>query len=425
MKKSIILSAILICNISLFADENEPKIDANQYYNQVMSFYKNENYQNSYEYLKNYQKYQKISRKDVFIMARSAYEIRKFVEALGYYEYLLKDDKDNIRIKLEIAQCHLQLKNFDKSKAIFQEILKTDLPATVRKNVEIKLKELEVLGKKHSIKTVLAGGILNDSNIDSQKDGRADYASQLALVSNYNYRINDNISIENRFLGVSQSFSEYSEKDIGLLSFSTIPTYRTLNDRFALEIGHDMVFLGGDSYLNSNKISPKVGFKINDELNVLNSIVVSKKNYLQNQNSDRDYVSYELEQSYDLTTKDFGLNGLSLSFGKDSKNSGTRTDIDKNFYKLTLMNRYNLYKSIFMTNTASYQKSKYSDETNNLLYQNIKRDDSTLSYDIGLSMQINKQISLSTGVQYTNNSSNIDLYDYDKILTKGYLYYAF
>lgn len=425
MKKSIILSAILICNISLFADENEPKIDANQYYNQVMSFYKNENYQNSYEYLKNYQKYQKISRKDVFIMARSAYEIRKFVEALGYYEYLLKDDKDNIRIKLEIAQCHLQLKNFDKSKAIFQEILKTDLPATVRKNVEIKLKELEILGKKHSIKTVLAGGILNDSNIDSQKDGRADYASQLALVSNYNYRINDNISIENRFLGVSQSFSEYSEKDIGLLSFSTIPTFRTPTDRFALEIGHDMVFLGGDSYLNSNKISPKVGFKINDELNVLNSIVVSKKNYLQNQNSDRDYVSYELEQSYDLTTKDFGLNGLSLSFGKDSKNSGTRTDIDKNFYKLTLMNRYNLYKSIFMTNTASYQKSKYSDETNNLLYQNIKRDDSTLSYDIGLSMQINKQISLSTGVQYTNNSSNIDLYDYDKILTKGYLYYAF
>lgn len=425
MKKSIVLSAILICNISLFADENEPKIDANQYYNQTMSFYKNENYQNSYENIRNYQKYKKISRKDVFMMARSAYEIKKFDEALAYYKYLLKDDKDNIRIKLEIAQCHLQLKNFDKSKEIFQEVLKTNLPITVKKNVEIKLKELEILGKKHTIKTILAGGILSDSNIDNQNDGRADYASQLALVSNYNYRINDNISIENRFIGVSQSFSKYSDKDIGLVSFSTIPTFRTPTDRFALEIGHDIVYLGGDSYLNSNKISPKIGFKINDELNVLNSIIVSKKNYLQNQNSDKDYVSYEVEQSYDLITKSLGLNTILCGFGKDNKVSGTRTDIDKNFYKIAFINRYNLYKSIFMTNTASYQKSKYSDETNNLIYKNIKRDDSTLIYDIGLSMQINRQISLSTGVQYTNNDSNIELYNYDKILTKGYLYYAF
>lgn len=433
INKKIWLCSCLIVS-SLYSQD---KISLEDIYKESLEAYNSGNFQKSYIYLKKYNEYAYFNSKNAFMQARSAYEIKEYNEALKLYKKILDSEKNNDRIKLEIAQCYIALKQYKEAKDTFNEVLKNNPPLIVQKNIDVKLKLIEELQKKHSFKTIVALGILYDTNIDNNNENiiisdeikgeREDFASQVAVVINHNYKISDELILENKVVGFSQNYFNHSEKDIGVVSLSTAPSYNFSKDnKISLELGFDRIFLDKSSYLNNLKSSLKLDNKVNETVNLSNKIGVSKKLYTKQSDSSKNFLSYEVEQNINLLTKAFGNNTLILAYGQDKKRDSIRTDIDKDFYKLSYLNRYNIYKTIYMSNQFTYQRNNYKDETvNSILNINTKREDDNLSYDLGFLYQFNKDLLFSTNIQYTTNDSNIQQYEYDKLTTKGYLYYAF
>jgi tetratricopeptide (TPR) repeat protein len=102
MNKKLLSSFILstVSLTSVLANENY----SNEHFQKAIESYQNRLFQDSYILLQQYTKENKLSSDTTFILARSAYEIGKFSEALNLYKSMLKENPNNNRVKLELAK---------------------------------------------------------------------------------------------------------------------------------------------------------------------------------------------------------------------------------------------------------------------------------------------------------------------------------
>ncbi len=434
-KNKILNNAIISLAISSLVSTSLFSEDLNSSdYNNAMLNFQNNNYKESYSYLNKYLEKNKINKNIAFMLGRSAYEIGKFEEALSAFNLILMEEPSNSRVKLEVAQTYFAMGNYDESEKIFKDVLKNDsLPPLVKKNVELTLESLKQTNKKNYLRTTLMFGFGYDSNIEnysseyltlSSNNERSDRITDYVFSLNHEYKFLDNLSLENKFLGHSQKYLDYQEKNIDLIVLGTALAYYKGDYKYSIGFDFNHVWLDKTGYLNNYAVSPSIQYKINKDLEYKSAVKLLKKDFKQTDYEYKDSTLYEWQNSLILSTVDYGLNTFTLSFGRDNKDKGTHYNVDNDFASLKYENSYPISNTLILNNFLEYYKDIYKE--NSLLSDGTRRKDDKVIFNTGVIKSINENFAIGANISYINNNSNQELfYSYDKYLIKSNMYYSF
>lgn len=419
----------LLCN-SLISDEL--KIDDD--YNKAQISFKQNLFKDSYIYLNKYLETNKINKNIAFMLGRSAYEIGKYEEALSAYNLILMEEPENSRVKLEVAQTYFAMQKYEESKKIFEDVLKNDsLPPIVKENIELTLKSLDEKDKKNFLRTTLMFGFGYDSNIEnysseylelSSSNEKSDKTTDYILSLNHRYKFSDLFFLENKFIGFSQKYLNYNEKNIDLVVIGTALSYYKDEYKLSLGIDYNHIWLDKSDYLNNYILYPSFEYKINKDLKYNSTIKIIKKDFKQAEYDYKDSALYEWQNSLILTTADYGVNTFSVSFGTDNKDRGNHYNVDNNFASIKYENIYPLSNTLVLTNSFEYYKDLFKE--NNVVSNNTRRKDDKFTVNTGIVKSINENLAVGASFTFINNNSNQELfYTYDKYLVKSNIYYSF
>ena len=239
MKKHIKIQSLFLFPIFILANENY----SNENFAKALDSYNNRAFQDSYLAFKEYLKKEKLDSNLTFILARSAYEIGKFEEAETLYKELLEQTPNNSRVKLELAQTYFQQKKYEEAEVLYQDVLKDNsLPMNVRKNIELTLDSLNKKSQRNFLKTTLGFGYGYDSNTDNNSnddfvnwgniplsipDKKSDHVAEYILALNHTFKIKENLTMDNKFVGYMQNFNKDHDNDLSLEVFGTGLSYYT------------------------------------------------------------------------------------------------------------------------------------------------------------------------------------------------------
>lgn len=434
MQKTIVLSTILLSNL-LFANENY----SNEHFAKALDSYNNRAFQDSYLAFKEYLKKEKLDSNLTFALARSAYEIGKFEEAEILYKELLQQTPNNSRVKLELAQTYFQQKRYEEAEVLYQDVLKDNsLPMNVRKNIELTLDSLNKKSQRNFLKTTLGFGYGYDSNTDNNSnddfvnwgniplsipDKKSDHVAEYILALNHTFKIKENLTMDNKFVGYMQNFNKDHDNDLSLAVFGTGLSYYTQKSKSSLAFDYNYVWLDNSTYLFNYIITPSFDYQIDKDLIYKTKVKLIKKDFKQTDYEFRDSIYYELSNSLVLLTEKFGMNTLSFAFGTDNKDKGKAWNVDYNFASLRYENMYPLTQSTILTSGIELYKDQYKVKED-VLYNNKKRDEKVI-LDLGVLQSLNKNLSLGATLRYINNDSNQNIYEYDKYVVRTNIYYSF
>lgn len=433
----------------LFADNSQPKSIENlsdfELYNKGIEAYHNKNFDNAYILLNQYTKKALAKHETFFFLGRSAYEIGKYKDALNAYERVFFEDPKNTRVQLEIGLCYFQLKQYNKAKLLFIEILKKDIPTEVKKNILITLKKIEKIDNSNQPLLITLMLALNyDSNVSNDADSgtfdiyvpefdnslelsndgekESDSSLQMALVLEKLHQIRDNWSINNKLTAFTQEYKSLGEKDTDLISLSSALSTNMENNKLTLELSYDKIWLNSDSYQSTPNIKFQLERKLDSDLDYKGYFQFSDKQFKESENKEFEVEIYKLYNSLTLLSASAGTNSFTIILSKENQQHGVRTDINKRYYELEYSNSYNLTKTLLLKSQLDFKKTKYKDRDFNFL---SKRKDREINFELSLIKTLNNNLSIGLNGKYTDNSSNQEPYIYDKYIIKTFLYYRF
>lgn len=446
--KNIVLGLIVILITSSL-------VASTKQYDKALQLYNDKKYKEAQEIFKELILINNTKRIN-FYLGRTSYELGNYEQALDYFQNVLKEDPNNLRVKLEIAQSYAKLGKKKEAKVEFEYLLTQKIPANIKEYITKALKALET-DKKYTLTNTLIVGFGYDDNIESttNSSGYSIYVPSLntnlpitsnkkissgsyemGLVSNYVRKIDEEFILDTNFVAFSQNYFSNSlhSKEVQVVSLSIAPVFLTKSFKTSIKFGYDHIWYGHQSYLDNYTLAPELNYKINENYLYTSTLSHTRKAYIQTSNKygdptatgindkEKDSRVYEWKNKLSHYTKTTGLSKLELALGKESDLDDVRYDVDKRYAALELGNIYPMTDKINLSSALNFTKTKYDTYDRNFLKY---RSDDTYRLSLGLSYVLKKSLTLNSAYTHTKQSSNFEPYDYDKNIVKVNLYYTF
>ncbi|MBD3822611.1 MAG: tetratricopeptide repeat protein, partial [Thiotrichales bacterium] len=104
-----------------------------------------------------------------YYLARSAFFVKEYNEAISAYERILIQYPNNARSKLELGRLYYEMHRYTEARKYLNEVLKTDAPQAVKNNIRYYLARMDQDGERPALNTVkatLLGSVFYDSNLN-------------------------------------------------------------------------------------------------------------------------------------------------------------------------------------------------------------------------------------------------------------------
>ena len=438
MYKKVLLTSSFITSL-LLASESFTS------YDQALKLFKEKKYKDAYDIFYSLSKNDLGNQTLNFYLGRSAYEQGEYDLAISYYERILFVQPNNTRVKLEVAQSYLMLKNYVQSIKEFEAILEDQkLPINVRQNIESRVAFINKTMQKHFFSGALILDVLYDSNVNNSPtagnytiyvpslssnltlnnsgNSVSDYSADTIAVLNHVYKYKENLTINNNLVLFAQDYETKKDSNIEVISFSSTPTYIDGENKYASGLGIDYVRLNDKDYLKSYNLTFSNSHIFTQM--ILNEITfkLSKKLYDQSSDKNKDSHVFELKNSYKHNTNNYGLFTLNTTYNKEIEIKPTRTDVTKNTFELSLQNSLPLPLKYNLTTTLGTKKVIYKDTDVNFLN---RRTDKIHSLALGITKPLSKNLIFGLTGTTSNSLSNQSPYTYSKYTIKSSLIYTF
>lgn len=379
-----------------------------------------------------------------FLFGLAALETGKPNEAVFALERITYTYPDQMRVKLELARAFYQLNNFQASRQLFTEVLDTNPTDNVKANIQVFLdlieeKENTLTGSFNWFVTANAG---SDSNINS--------ATDLGVISTPigNVTLSDNgTSLDDSFADIgggvvySQPFSKTSALTVSgnLSHHDNIQT-----DDFDLDVfSADATYanLVGDARMSYGMRTQRINLD-GDHFQDSNSLIVSMQRspgegWTQGLTGAYTWVSYDDSKNANASLRDVkqallsGVLGkavgrfnnlLSVYFGDEDAKQSIGQNNAQQFYGVSFSEQYQLSNTNipYLRVALHHSDNKGADPI-----FNKERADHMFTTSLGWLWLMNRKINVTTDLTYTSNSSNIGLYEYDRVKFQTGLRYQF
>ncbi|MBU2537124.1 MAG: DUF560 domain-containing protein [Proteobacteria bacterium] len=385
---------------------------------------------NAYELLLNSYSAGEYDNQTLFLLGKSAELSGKLPEAERYYKTLLERDPNAGRIRLELASVLYKNGDFESAKKELLRVRDMNPPKQVGENIEQFLAAIEA-GLKTYWSANASIGWMYDTNANAGPD------SDTALMFGLPFLLSTDAKEENddawvlRF-GVNHakpfngraswqssanvSWTDYStlhRLDAMSLALSSGPTFQTGNDAvWSLPVIADLQTIGhSQSYYSVNYgVAPQYQKRIAEEWIARGSFSLSEKHYYDN--GSRDTIRWSLSPALRyLVGKNSYVEG-GASVGRE--NSGL--DIYSNDFETVSLSYYTTFnKNWSFYLSPSYTFKNYEEQE---AAYSEKRKDEVFNATANLAFFIESiKSNLTLSYTYTNNYSNVDIYQYDRTQT--------
>ncbi|MBT7950608.1 MAG: DUF560 domain-containing protein [Gammaproteobacteria bacterium] len=367
------------------------------------------------------------------IAALNAGEPTQSVFAL---ERVLAVEPQNARARAELARAYFEMGENEAARDEFNEVKNKGLPESIAGSIDKYLSAIDsrMGAQRTRIDSFISGTLGYDSNVNSATD-----TSTVAIPAFGNLQFtldNTGRELDSGFfsLGAGTFFSTpFMDKD-NLRIFGGL----NLNERITFN----------ESDFRTRSLNAQAGLRYQQGKNAFVGSLNGQKYYLDG-DSNRDlfganaqwlhaasertqysvFASMATQRFPDQRSRNvnqysggvgivhaFAREGepvlyASLSGGTDKEQRAARTDIGKNFLNLRVGGQYTLNEKMVLQASASYQYSKYGGDDPLFLKE---RSDDFFILRTGLVYTLVKGWTVRPEIQYSNNSSNIVINDFDR-----------
>ncbi|MEA3383752.1 MAG: outer membrane beta-barrel protein [Campylobacterota bacterium] len=380
-----------------------------------------------------------------FYLGRSYYMIHDYEKASASYERITIADESHLRGRLELAQTYLMLGLKDDAIDSFNLVLKNDIPETVRKNINNKIKNINSQKQKYSFNGFVNLGITYDNNVNNttmtknytvnnyevtSKDIYSDTILNTLVNANYYYKLNDSFIFENKFTFINQLFIKDSKR---LNTSDSSINVEQINQ----EDKKEMSYINNNLSFSNIKKSDLLTYGID-----FSTIELAKKPYLDIYglfvNHQKRYFSKitfytslkYFRKKYDTEYENLNSNNINITIGQSypsdyygnfnlvylyTKEKRLVFDIDapdKSSNSFMFGHNYNITDKLSLNESFYY--SKIDEKSFNPSFYETIREDNLYNISLGLSYKVTKTTSLSSNYKYTKNDSNIIPFNYQK-----------
>jgi tetratricopeptide (TPR) repeat protein len=378
-------------------------------------------------------------------------ESGKVYDAIRIFENMLATNPYLNRARLELAVAYHEASLYEKAIEQFQIVLDDpETPESVRLAIlayigQLYSDELEPEGSHHYSQYVKAGLIYN-SNINVVPgvgniivNGRefflpseeiSSFGTDIVLSASHRYRRKKPFNVDGArtsFEWQSQAsvssnlYTETSDFNLNIISADTGPAFISAGRWLgAIPLRVDYVNLGQSSLATAFSLNPYVSFDLGSYRSILVESTFLTRNYADTINEPQDGNLVMAGAAY--TTLLQSLNtGIEAGFRLRNRSA---EDDQFAYDGLTLY--FSGYTSVTELSSvylkANYRKFDYKapdtiiDDTNTTLVRNDDEITASIGYNLDIKDGFLGKWTLNTEIAYTENTSNIDAYDYDRLL---------
>jgi|GEM_PF-1514239 len=367
--------------------------------------------------------------------------------ALMAYDRILIVQPDATRIKLEIARCHMQLGSFETAKQYFYEVLNSNPPDAVKKNVDYLLAAIAATEKRNFFSGSASFGFDVDDNGRSSELYFADITlpgSGITLSNaqvgarpvqdtitstivgiNHIYKFLDTpYAWKSSLISYNTFYNELKDLNVNLLGLSSGPSYQTDTSLFEFHGTVNNVALGHEEYVRPIGFGGSALFLLDPQILLNSSFTFENKRYSKAANADQDANNYSLTINPLFI---IGDNRYNFSVSREWENA----DADYWSYdRLKFSLRYD--RTLPYDFTAFFSLTATMTDYDAIeTALTVKRSDTVEEFSFGLSRQLwiakdkTRNVSLQASLTRTNADSNIAAYIYRKTVLSTLLTYGF
>ena len=412
-------------------------------FNIAYNYYKKKQYKKAIKLFNELLKIYPNSSKINFYLGRSYYEIKDYEHASAAFDRVTIIDQKNIRALLELSQTYLMLGLNDDALKGFNKVLSYNIPITVRKNIEKRVKYLENKNKNIYKSLTISVGITFDNNINSTTyvkdfiipdygvstitDERySDTYTTYMLNGLYGFDINQNTNLQNQLSLVWQKYSKddqrlddqestgiskESKKELKLFSYSLMYTKYNAKNSISSGINFTTTNLAGENYMDIYGLNLIYQRKYFTSSTYYLMGKLYAKNYYDEDNKALNSKTIQITTGQTINSNSYGIINLSYDFLYEHKNEFNLNAPNKYKSTIVLANNYELDQQ--HTINTSYLYSKTSELTKDATFD-IKKVEYFNTLSLGMTIKPLDDISISTSIKHSHNGSNIEIFSYNK-----------
>ena len=420
---------LLIFFLSVYLVGNELKSSIESQYKVALRYYKEKNFDGSYEILSKLYLSKLSDAKLNFYLGRSAYETGHYEIALASFERVEMLDSSNIRNKLEMARTYFMLKMYEESELLFKEVLHNpNIPQNVRTNIELYLSKVSKVQEKSFTYASVDLDLLYDSNVNygsldsiynisvgtlPAQAVESDFALQLNgdVTNIYDIGDKNGFAIKNKLKLFVKFYSDLHAYNTHYLSYTPSILYKETKYLAEFALNYDILYLGSSDYLHTLSFIPRFEYSHTNSLKSISHIKYQTKTFQQTAQSDLDSKHYELAYSLQeiLSPRSYIQGNIILL--QEKKEQGSRDDVDYREYRVSGVYANQLSSLYSGELFAEYRGRNYSDYST--LFAS-KREDKGIMLAGTFNVKLDNTLRVHLKMDYHRVDSNQGKYAYEK-----------
>lgn len=378
-----------------------------------------------------------------FYLGRSAFEIQEYEMAVMAYERILMAAPGENRVKLELARAFYGLGANNSARKLCDEVLLSNPPDSVKKNIKRFLGALDKSEQVHFLKGQFTWGLGWNNNVwatpstgnvstvigDVQLTGPSakktqDWVTSTTLSVDHTYRfLHTNREWKTNVTGYTAIYKDTSPMDFQFLGITSGPEWQYKNSRRSIKAVVKSIGLGNVEYMSSIGISAALQYSISPTFQTRVGSQLESKSFkdYSNRNADNLSVFGRLIFPGKGFQHDLGLR-LERETTYDKEYSFQRVQV-------TASGLYQLPFNVLGSAGYKYQLTRYAQESA-MFFKEQEDHQNVLYANIGKTLwqsRLNPERSISMNLSYQHiwNFSNIDLYEYEQDLVQTFVSYQF
>lgn len=379
-----------------------------------------------------------------FLYGLAAMETNRPNEAVFAFERIVFVYPDQQRVKLELARAFYQTNNLTASRQLFNEVRATNPAPNVSNNIDAFLALIDERENSLSgnFSWFLSSGVGSDSNINSATElgvistpigdvelspnGQSLEDDYIDLGTGMNYAKPLSKTATLNFSANYSQHNNFSTDDFDIDVLAGEFNYAKIIDDMRLSLGTraQRVDLDGARFQDSGSListlqrNPGSGWS----QALTGAYTAVRFDDGQNRNASlRDVHQLLLSGVLGKTMGNF-YHSVSVYYGDEQAVKALGKNNAQQFYGVAFSEQIQLLPEHVPYFRVSLHRS---DNKRNDPIFNREREDRTFSTSVGWIWRANRNINITTDVTYTENDSNIDLYQYDRVKYQTGLRYQF
>jgi outer membrane protein len=426
------ISALLIILLALFQPAfSEPGAFDIKHLQSLFDQYKRVA---SYKYARQYQTQMEGDPYFDYLFGVSAIDAGHASEGTFALERVLLIFPDDQVARLELARGYFNLQEYSLARVEFEAVLKTQPPDRVRDTAEAYLDKIRVNESRylptHSGFVALSLG--NDDNVNAGIDKNASFPLAAVLLADsfgqddnftaltgawtYIHPVSPGWLLESTLSGDLRKNQELDKFDTSTGTLQLGVTHIQAASKYKAELITQQFNLDGDSFRTLNGMNLNWQYTISQQSSFNTSLQYAQLDYPDISVKNSDLITLTLNHTHGFSAFLQPLVFTTLSLGtenaQDSSNPATQSETERDIYSLRVGLILSFSNTLALQTAIGTQNSSYAAAP--VLQPNNKREDDYSTADLNLIWAFARKWRLDTSYNYTRNSSNIDIREYER-----------